>query len=202
MIKNLLFDFGDVFIDLDKGATLRILSEKGLTGIRPELYSVIYDYEKGKVSTEEFLRKGMEYLPEIRRDDLITAWNAIILDFPEHRLDFITDLAINGSYRLFLFSNTNGLHIEKVIERMGSDRYSKFMSCFEGFYLSHEVGMRKPDPEVFEMFFDKNRLSPGETLFVDDTLEHIQSADRLGLYTWHLQVGKEEVTELFKHLGG
>lgn len=200
MIKNLLFDFGDVFIDLDKGATLRMLSEKGLTGIRPEMYPVIYDYEKGKVSTEEFLRKGMEYLPEIRRDDLITAWNAIILDFPQHRLDFIADLALKGSYRLFLFSNTNSLHLEKVIERMGSTRYSKFKSCFEGFYLSHEVGMRKPDPEAFEMVLYKNHLVPGETFFVDDTLEHIQSAGRLGLHTWHLQAGKEEVTELFKHL--
>ncbi len=202
MVRNLLFDFGDVFVDLDKGATLRKLSEAGYTEVRAEMYPLIAQYEKGTVSTGDFLSQAMAFFPEMGKEELMEAWNAIILDFPEYRLDFIRDLAARGTHRLFLLSNTNILHIERVIERMGSEQYSRFSSCFEGFYLSHEIGMRKPDAEVFQMILESNALLPGETLFVDDTLEHIQSAGRLGIKTWHLQAGREDVTEIFKHLPG
>ena len=74
--------------------------------------------------------------------------------------------------------------------------YNAFKSCFEGFYLSHLLGMAKPEEEIFNTILRQNELQANETLFVDDTLIHIQSAQRLGFRTWHLNVGKEEVTEL------
>ncbi len=202
MIKNLLFDFGDVFINLDKEATLRKLSEAGHTEISAEMLPVIFQYEKGLISSEEFTASAMKYLPGIEKVQLVEAWNAIILDFPEHRLDFIRGLASRDTYRLFLLSNTNSLHIEKVKEEMGNERYLAFASCFERFYLSHEIGMRKPEPEVFEMILEQNALVATETLFIDDTFEHIESASRLGFRTWHLKVGTEEVTDLFKKVSG
>ncbi|GGD37163.1 HAD family hydrolase [Muriicola marianensis] len=202
MIKNLLFDFGDVFINLDKEATLRKLGEAGYTEISAELYPLIFQYEKGLIATDEFTTRAMNYFPGLEKEELVKAWNAIILDFPEYRLDFIRDLASRDNYRLFLLSNTNSLHIEKVKEKMGEERYSVFASCFERFYLSHEIGMRKPEPEVFKMIKEQNALVTSETLFIDDTLEHIESAARLGFRTWHLKVGTEEVIDLFKKVSG
>ncbi|QBA64382.1 HAD family hydrolase [Muriicola soli] len=200
MIKNILFDFGDVFINLDKGATLRELSEAGYDVIAAELYPLMISYEKGLLPTSEFVKSAQYYFPGLETMDLISAWNAIILDFPEDRLTFLKQLAARENYRLFLLSNTNDLHITKVKKEMGEKKFNAFRKCFEGFYLSHELKMRKPDAEVFLTILENHSLKPNETLFVDDTLEHIVSADRLGLKTWHLQVGKEAVTDLDKHL--
>jgi putative hydrolase of the HAD superfamily len=200
MIKNLLFDFGDVFIDLDKGATLNALLAAGYSDIPLELYPLIAQYEKGLIPTETFVRKAGEFFPGLSQEELISAWNGIVLDFPEYRLKFIQSLAKKGEYRLFLLSNTNELHLDKVKERMGLMRYETFKACFEGFYLSHKIALRKPERAVFEMILENHDLKPVETLFIDDTFEHIESAGRLGLKTWHLKAGQEDVVELNKHL--
>jgi putative hydrolase of the HAD superfamily len=200
MIKTLLFDFGDVFINLDKEATMRQLSRAGYHDIPCDLIPWMHDYEKGLVTTEEFLREAMSAFPGMPREELISAWNAIILDFPRHRLDFLRELSEKGTHRLLLLSNTNALHIQKVKKSMGPEDYQNFSSCFQGFYLSHEIHLRKPEPSVFEMILNKHKIRPEETLFVDDTHEHIDSAHRLGFVTWHLQVGKEDITELKKKL--
>ncbi|NNK10789.1 MAG: HAD family phosphatase [Flavobacteriaceae bacterium] len=200
MIRNILFDFGDVFINLDKSATLRELSEAGYDEIAAELYPLMIRYEKGLLPTSEFVKSAQHYFPKLEAKDLISAWNAIILDFPENRLTFLKELAANGNYRLFLLSNTNALHITKVNKEMGQDKFGAFRACFEGFYLSHELKMRKPDAEAFMTILENHSLKSHETLFVDDTLEHIVSADNLGLKTWHLKVEKEEVTDIAKYL--
>ncbi len=196
MIKNLLFDFGDVFINLDKEATLHSLSQAGYDEIPSDFFPWVYQYEKGLVTTKEFIMAGMAAFPGMHEEDLVTAWNAIILDFPQYRLDFIRELSEKGSYRLFLISNTNALHIERVKEEMGLQDYRIFSSCFSGFYLSHEIHLRKPEPAVFHKILKEHGLLADETFFVDDTLEHINSAKRLGLHSWHLQVGKEDVVNL------
>ena len=195
MIKNIIFDFGDVFINLDKSATLQALFKAGYKEIPEGLIPLANFYEKGLLNTPSFLEAVSGFLPNSTKEEIIEAWNAIILDFPEKRFQFLQKLANERKYRLFLLSNTNELHILKVIAQMGIKNYESFKVCFEGFYLSHCIGMRKPDPEIFNMFLTKHGLRANETLFVDDTLEHILSAKRLGFQTWHLIVGKEDVTE-------
>jgi len=196
MIKTLLFDFGDVFINLNKEATRDGLLKAGYKQIPPSLLAVSEAYEIGEISTDTFLEQVNGQLPRFSRQEIIVIWNAMILDFPEYRLDFIKALAKENNYRLLLLSNTNELHIQRVIEAMGEARFQSFKECFEKFYLSHEIGLRKPTPEVFNMILEKNDLVPETTLFIDDTLEHIQTAKSLGLKTWHLQPGVEDVVEL------
>ncbi len=200
MIKNILFDFGDVFINLDKSATIRTLASEGITEIPDGLLSLANSYERGDIETAEFLKTARQLLPGLTRETIIKAWNAIILDFPDTRLQFLQNLVLQKNYRLFLLSNTNELHIEKVKTHMGIEKYNAFKLCFEGFYLSHLLGMAKPEEEIFNTILRQHELQANETLFVDDTLIHIQSAQRLGFRTWHLNVGKEEVTELNSHL--
>lgn len=200
MIKNIIFDFGDVFINLNKSATLEALIKAGYKEIPEGLFPLASSYEKGKLDTPSFLEAVKGSLPNSTREEIIDAWNAIILDFPERRLQFLQKLANKQKYRLFLLSNTNELHIQKVLSQMGAQKYATFKACFEGFYLSHIIGMRKPDPEIFNMFLTEHSLAARETLFIDDTIEHILSAKQLGFQTWHLKVGEEDVTELNSHI--
>ncbi|MFD0861866.1 HAD family hydrolase [Sungkyunkwania multivorans] len=197
MIKNILFDFGDIFIDLDKMATFNELVRLGISEFTEEMMLFNQQYEKGLLSSEEFIDFYARQFPQATKEQLIDAWNAIILSFPERRLAWLEHHALHGQLRFFLLSNTNALHITKVKERMTLARYERFRSCFERFYLSHEIGMRKPDVEIFDLVLEKNDLIAEETLFIDDTKEHIDAADKLGIKTWNLIPGQEDVTELF-----
>jgi putative hydrolase of the HAD superfamily len=196
MIKNIIFDFGDVFINLDKEATAMAMQEYGFTNLTPDLETLFIEYEKGLITTAQFLDQTQLIFPKASRLDLTNAWNAIILDFPEERLKFIEKLAEEKNYRLFLLSNTNELHIEFVRLHMGEDRYARFKNCFEEFYLSHEIKMRKPDPAIFEHVLNSNSLMAEKTFYVDDSEEHITTASKFGIRCWHLKVGKEDILDL------
>jgi len=196
MIKNIIFDLGDVFINLDKNATKTHLATLGHYVITPELEDLAIQYEKGMITTAVFLNEAEKMLPNTLQTELIEAWNAIILDFPEHRFCFLKDLMSEANYRLFLLSNTNELHIQKVAKHMGSKNYLSFKACFDAIYLSHEIHLRKPEPEIFKMILESHSLKAEETLFVDDTIDHIEAAKKLGIATWHLKVNKEDVVEL------
>lgn len=200
MIKNIIFDFGDVFLNLDKSAAAKALAAYGFIETTPELDLLFKDYEKGVISTEPFLNATKAVFPKATVPQLIAAWNSILLDFPLSRLEFLEQLASKNQYRLFLLSNTNELHIDFVRKQMGDPDYGRFKDCFEQFYLSYEMGMRKPDLEIFEYILHQNYLTAPETLFIDDTLENIETASTMGIKCWHLVVGKEEVTELKNHL--
>ncbi|WP_313777832.1 HAD-IA family hydrolase [Flagellimonas meishanensis] len=191
-----MFDLGDVFINLDKMATARIMHKYGFTTVTPALDSLFKHYEKGLMDSKSFLDQVGVHFPKASRQNLKEAWNSILLDFPEYRLEFLEELASKNQYRLFLLSNTNALHMEGVEQQMGTERFKRFKDVFEGFYLSHEIGMRKPDIEIFQFVLDQNRLHPAETLFVDDTKENTDAAANLGIKTWHLKVGAEEVTQI------
>ncbi|WP_445385237.1 HAD family hydrolase [Robiginitalea sp. IMCC44478] len=200
MIRNLLFDFGDVWLDLDKGRLQAGMTQYGLSSTDGALNKLSQRYEIGAISTQTFLNAVSNYLNEADQDKIISYWNALIGGFPEQRLNFLKELKDSGAYRLFLISNTNELHIQRVKEVMGKETYGVFRNCFEGFYLSHELGMRKPDPEVFRFILRQHDLKPSETFFVDDTLEHIRAAGKLGIKTWHLKAGSEDILELHKKI--
>ncbi len=199
-IKNIIFDFGDVFINLDKLATARAMQPFGFRELTPELDALFKRYEQGLVDTTAFLDQVAVHFPKAEMQYLKDAWNSILLDFPEHRLVFLEELAAQNRYELFLLSNTNDLHIECVKQKMGTGRYERFKNAFDRFYLSYEMGMRKPNEDIFEFVLQENNLQPNETIFVDDTLENTETAARLGIHTWHLKVGEEEITQIKRFL--
>ncbi len=197
MIKNIIFDFGDIFIDLDKEVVFREIEKNGGNPeLTPELLAVNHRFEVGEISPEEFVVQLGMLFPNVSPNEIIRIWNSMLLDFPDYRLEFIETLATEDDYRLFLLSNTNALHIPHVQKIMGHHTYRRFQNCFEQFYLSHEIHLRKPDFEVFEFVLDQNNLKATETFFVDDTKENTDAATSLGIKCWHLQVGKEDITEL------
>ncbi|MFS4468139.1 HAD-IA family hydrolase [Maribacter sp. 2210JD10-5] len=196
MIKNIIFDFGDVFIDLDKEAPFRELARFGFTSLTPELDKACKEYEMGSMNSNEFISILKKNFPSATETEIIAAWNSIILDFPEHRLVFLEQLKSENDYRLFLLSNTNALHIEKVVQNMGTERYERFKNCFEQFYLSHEIQLRKPNATIYEYVLKTNDLNVYETFFVDDTKENTDAAQRMGIFCWNLQVGEEDIVQL------
>jgi len=196
MIKNIIFDFGDIFINLDKTAVFKEWAKFGFKEMTPELDILSKRYEKGVISSNHFIAELQGIFPTASAAEIKKAWNLILLDFPEKRLEFIEGLAQNKTYRLFLLSNTNELHIEYVIATMGKEKFKRFKDCFEKFYLSHEINLRKPDAEIYEFVLVENKLLPEETFFIDDTPENTTAAELLGIRTWNLSVGEEDITAL------
>jgi putative hydrolase of the HAD superfamily len=195
MIDTIIFDFGDVFINLDKEATPLALKKLGLKEWNSNLDAMNLDFEKGKISEMEFILGFQNYIPNASIHQIREAWNAILLDFPLYRLEFLQMLS--QKYRLFLLSNTDSIHIEQFQHKAGISFYRDFYQCFEKVYFSYELGMRKPETAIFEFIIKEHNLMPKNTLFVDDNLENIESAEKLGLQVWHLQKGEEDVSEIF-----
>lgn len=200
MIKNIIFDFGDIFINLDKQAPLLEMAKFGFTELTPELDTIFKKYEMGLMESDDFINRLQAIFTNATKDQIKDAWNSIILDFPEDRLKFIEKLKNDNQYRLFLLSNTNNLHIDKVKESMGLERFNRFKNCFEVFYLSQEMKMRKPNTDIYEFVLNENQLNANETFFLDDTKENTDAASKLGIHCWNLQVGKEDVLETLSHL--
>src|SRR5690606_22455386 len=153
-------------------------------------------YEQGLVTTNEFLEFYTENFPKLAEDDLVDIWNFMLKDFPQNRLDFLKELKNTSTYKLILLSNTNELHIEWIKEHVGF--YEAFKSCFDVFYLSHEINLRKPNKDIFDFVLNKNTLKADECLFIDDNKDNIKTAEKLGLHVWNLNPETEDIITLFK----
>ncbi|QSB28249.1 HAD family phosphatase [Flavobacterium sp. CLA17] len=199
MIDTIIFDFGDIFINLDKQATISGFRKLGLKEWSTELDRLNLLFETGDISHDDFIEGFQKELPNASKEEILEAWNAVLADFPLYRLEFLQMLS--KKYRLFLLSNTDSIHIETFEHKSGISFYSDFYQCFEKVYFSFEIGKRKPNADAFQYLINKHELSPKRTLFVDDKKENTDSAAALGFQVWNLQVGKEDVVDLFdKHL--
>jgi len=195
MINSIIFDFGDVFINLDKQATVNGLKKLGLTEWNEDMNNLNIQFETGKITRDDFLQGIQKQIPQASTIEIMEAWNAILLDFPLYRLEFLQMLS--KKYRLFLLSNTDAIHIETFEQKSGTTFYSDFYQCFEQVYFSFEVEMRKPNLEIYNYVLNKHELQAKRTLFVDDKKENTDAAAQLGFQVWNLQVGQEDVVDLF-----
>jgi putative hydrolase of the HAD superfamily len=200
MINTIIFDFGDVFINLRKEQSIEEFKKLGLDGPNEDLLVHNDLFEKGKINELQFINSFSKYIPNASIEEIVKAWNSVIGDFPLERLEFLQMLS--SKYRLFLLTNTDSIHINRFEHKVGMSFYTDFYRCFEKVYYSYEMGMRKPEPEIFQTLMRKHDLSPKRTLFVDDKKSNTDVAESLGLHVWNLQVGKEDVVDLFdqKHL--
>jgi len=193
-IKNYIFDFGDVFINLDKPATKIALQELGLEEFTAEMDSVNKQYEKGLLSTDEFIVFYQNQFPKATREELIAAWNSILLDFPEYRLEFIEEFS--KKHDCYLLSNINDLHLTYIENDLGEDFYNRFINCFKKVYYTHEIHLRKPDAIIYEFVFSDAQINPKESFFVDDTLENIETAKEFGVKCWNINPLDDDIVLL------
>ncbi|WP_298903957.1 HAD-IA family hydrolase [uncultured Psychroserpens sp.] len=195
-IKTIIFDFGDVFINLDKqGAIQNALDLFGLNELPEDLVAINTLYEQGLMSTSEFLGFYEENFPSLSKRDITNAWNFILKDFPVKRLEFIKTLAKEGRYNLILLSNTNELHINWIKKHVAF--YEEFRACFNKFYLSHEINLRKPNSNIYEFVLTENNLKAENCFFIDDTKDNTEAATVLGIHVWNIDETKEDVIDLF-----
>lgn len=198
MIDTIIFDFGNIFVNLNPKATEDAFRELGLVKWTDDLIKLNHSYEFGKIDEIQFMEGIQKHIPNV---DLVTirqAWNAQIADFPLKRLEFLQ--FIRPKFKLFLLSNADQTHIDRFEHKEGISFSRDFYSCFEKTYFSFDIHMRKPDERVFHLILNNHNISPKNTLFVDDTKANIESAKKAGLNTWHLNPEKEEVTQLFDYI--
>ena len=201
-IKNIIFDLGGVILNLNFNNTAEHFKSLGIRNF-DEIYSkykqlsLFDDFEVGKISPSDFIKKLKTFAPEnCLESDIETAWNAMLLDLPKERIELLQKLKIK--YRLFLLSNTNEIHynafMQQILESFGRPVFSEI---FEKEYYSHILGKRKPHKETFEFVMNEQNLLPEETLFLDDTLHHIEGAKVVGINT-KLVTKEEGILELFQ----
>ena len=194
-IKNIIFDLGGIFINIDFARTEQAFVRHGIDNFHiyftqhhaSDLFELL---ETGNVSPEEFcegFRKETNI--NLSNGEIINSWNALLLDFPIERIKWLEK--ISRKYNVFLFSNTNQIHYDSFIDSFTKQTGLKdFNSYFIKAYYSHEIGLRKPYPESFEYILNEQNLIAEETLFIDDTLKNIEGAKAVGLQTIHLVAPK------------
>lgn len=202
-IKHIIFDLGGVILNIDYKLTENAFIKSGITNFA-ELYSqasqttLFSDLETGAISADIFIEKLMQSASiNLSEEQIAEAWNAMLLDIPVRRLQILQQLRLH--YDLFLLSNTNEIH-ERAFNKilMTAHGIPNIGVFFDKVYFSHRVGLRKPGEEIFKRILEENNLLPSETLFIDDSEQHIETAKRLGLQTIFLRKGMTIENDVFK----
>jgi glucose-1-phosphatase len=193
-IKNIIFDLGGVILDIDTQLTEQAFVSMGAKDFRSYFGlgfadSFFKDYETGDISSRQFVDSLKMLTGNGATDEaVVNAWNALLLGFPPERIELLKLLA--RRYRIFLFSNTNALHLQ-AFRKIYNDTFGggSLDDHFEKAYYSHLMGRRKPDKAPFEQILKENGLVASETLFVDDALVNVEGAKAAGLKGFYLRPG-------------
>jgi glucose-1-phosphatase len=202
-IKNIIFDYGGVILNIDFQKSIKAFAEMGLSN-PTELLSLyanapLFDnLEKGKINPAQFHNELKTLFQETVSDEMLNvAWNALLLDMPQKRIEFLKYL--KPKYRTFLLSNSNVIHYDCYLKKLQSENHvNSFEDLFEKAYFSFDLGMRKPDVEIFLHVLNQHHLFPEKTLFIDDSKTNTDAASALGMQVLELKAG-EEFPNLLSH---
>lgn len=205
-IKNIIFDLGGVLLQLNMQATAEAFKRIGFADV-DDVYSqkkqveLFNQFDKGQITPDDF-RNGIRgfigsYIPAKMIED---AWNAMLGPLPQNHVDMLLEL--KNEFNIFLLSNTNEIHIASF-ENYIEHAYEKDLltKLFHKVYYSCRIGMRKPDKEIFDFVVQQNNLVAGETIFIDDSLHHVEGARLAGINSYHLPHNKsveELIVEIFE----
>lgn len=186
--KYILFDLGGVHFDIDyqlaQDAFRKIGWHEVEDAYEQNRQTALFDqYECGKISTADLCNEIRRILqnPELSNEQIGAAWNAMLLGLPPGAAQWMKEL--KKDFHVSLLSNTNDLHISEV--RRANPHFAEFESQFDHVFYSHELGLRKPDPEVFLEVCRQMGAKPEEVIFIDDTLQHVNGARRAGLQAYY-----------------
>ena len=188
-IKTLIFDLGGVIINLKTEQEWQ--EEDLLPNFHPEKLQALQQqeyfqqFETGKVSVPDFIRqlKDIAVDESITDDGVIHHWNGILKDIPAHRVDLLKKLA--EKYRLVLLSNTNHIHMDFIRKYMQAEFGEDILQeNFHTCYYSQEIGLRKPNKEIYEFVLKQQGVKASESLFLDDKKENLTEPEKLGIQTF------------------
>ena len=197
----IIFDFGAVLINIDYHKTRTEFEKLGIQNFdalfsKARQNSLFDNLEKGLISEIEF-RNELRALCgiDLNDDDIDQAWNSMLLKMPQKRVELLQKLSVHKP--LYLLSNTNRMHERSFAQTIDAEfGWTMFTSLFKKIYFSHEVNMRKPDLEIFQLVLTENNLNPSTTLFIDDSPQHIEGAKKAGIHAFHL-TDDMDVCDLF-----
>lgn len=190
-IKNIIFDLGGVILNIDFRQTELAFANLGVGNFN-EYYTLqtanplFEKLELGLITPEQFydMFRNFVKLP-LTNEEIKDAWNALLLDFPPERIDWLKKIA--KKYKIYLLSNTNQIHYDAFIKLFDQQvRDGNFNSYFIKPFYSHEINLRKPAKECFEFVLQSEKLVAEETLFIDDSPANIEGAKESGLNTIYL----------------
>jgi glucose-1-phosphatase len=200
-IRNIVFDLGKVLLNLDFHASTEAFRKLGwtsedVTGQQAGAHPVFHALETGRITPDEFRTRLRHILnnPDATDKQIDDAWCAMLLDIPPDRVDLLKRL--RKQYKLYLFSNTNAIHIHRLHKTFRETYGIAFPSLFERPFYSHEIHARKPDAQAYHKVIVLSGIHPEESLFIDDIRENTEGASNAGMQTYWLKNGME-VTDLF-----
>ncbi len=187
-IKNIIFDFGGVLLNLDKQACINAFVKLGMENVTDYLTDyrqngIFRNLEVGEISPAQFRDQIRNEIGKpISDKEIDDAWMQFLLDIPEYKLDML--LKLRSKFRTFMLSNTNAIHIEYIISRTFGRNGHVLSDYFEKVYYSHEIGYAKPDEEIYNFVIKDTKIISSETLFIDDAEANIAAAKKLGFKTY------------------
>lgn len=187
-VQYLLLDLGGVLLNIAPQLTSDAFQKLGLVDMTGDFASAkqseLFDgLETGSITPDQFLHALSSRTSQpVSLQEVEAAWNALLLDFPDSRIQLLRKL--KAQMPIFLLSNTNEIHLAHIDEKLATEQgVSGLSDFFHAAYYSCRVGLRKPDPLIFEAFLKAEGVPAEDTLFVDDTAPNIAIADELGFQT-------------------
>ncbi|WP_316794640.1 HAD family phosphatase [Pedobacter frigoris] len=189
-IKNIIFDYGNVIFEIDFSRAQNALIQLGIPNIR-EFFAhkshndIFNNFETAAITPAQF-RDGIRNAAEnnaLTDQQIDDAWNSLLIGVPSSKIHD-TLIKTGKKYRTFLLSNNNEIHYNWIVDYLKREfNVSDNNHLFEKAYYSQQMFLRKPHVEIFEQVIKENNLDPEETLFIDDSPQHLVGAKQAGLHT-------------------
>lgn len=200
-IKNIVFDFGGVLMDLDFDNCLDEFRQAGFKDISE--YTDTFrgegffkDFETGMITADQFRQEIKARIQQPLTDEEVDAlWLKMLKYIPAEKIDLLLEL--RKHYMVYLLSNTNELHWQYISSLKYGRRRFRISDFFEKMFLSFQMKLAKPDPRIFERMIHEADILPEETLFIDDSAANCHAAASLGIHAHHYQLG-EDLSQIFK----
>lgn len=193
--RNIIFDLGGVLLNIDPKKTIEAFAKLGMEQMVGDKglsydHDIFYLMEQGKITPDEFRRGVLELLPHpVSFQEIDEAWTAMLLDFPAIRVELLKNL--RKEYKIYLFSNTNAIHVEKFHSNFRNQHGFEVSTLFDIDFYSNEIGYRKPSPESYREIIRLSGIDPRESLFIDDALANVEAARESGLKAYWLEAGQK-----------
>ncbi len=192
-IHNIVLDLGGVLYAIDPARTVHALTQ--LAGPRARQLAMddplFLALERGVVEPADFLPQLREAIDSTASDaQLEAAWNALLLGPIEGRTEWVRRLS--AKYRVILLSNTNRIH-----GAVWGPECAEMFAAMEKTWFSYDMGMRKPDPEIYQYVTQAMGFNPRETLFLDDSADNLSGASSIGWQTYLIDPESHDQFEKF-----
>ena len=201
IIKNIIFDWGGVLIDVTLDRFLAECKAAGISFEDKEITKThktgfFLEYELGNISDDdarnELRRRAGKDISDAEIDRI---WNTMIDSIPEEKLELLCRL--KDKYNLYILSNTNAIHWDNVAPEVFSYKGLGIDDFFKRVFLSHEMHLAKPDTAIYQKALSEAGIKAEETMFIDDSKVNCDAAQSVGINAVHYIPG-EDLSLIFK----